>query len=226
MKKTDDESEQKTPCPEASIYKDNEYDEALNPFASEDVENNDSILKNSSITVNPQQTAATVNGYSSLVPLVNVRKKGKSTKKYRAPDPPMTMRIMPSESAPGDSEISGPVPLTVKVDDYDEALNPFASEDEEAPGDNTGNLPSNPAQPFAYSSTSVNVKRKNAKSLKKRRAPDLPVIESTKEGSAIAYAGSSYPATIKVELSEKETCPSIPPTSNRKLHLKDKTTSF
>ncbi|KAG8194324.1 hypothetical protein JTE90_029201 [Oedothorax gibbosus] len=112
-----------------------------------------------------------------------------------------------NESAPGDSETSGPVPLKVKVDDYDGALNPFASEDEDTTGDTTGILPSSTAPPIAataYSCTSVNVKRKKAKSLKKRRAPDPPVIASAKEGSATSdiianqpCASSSNPGSTK-----------------------------
>ncbi|KAG8178749.1 hypothetical protein JTE90_003471 [Oedothorax gibbosus] len=180
------------------------YPEELNPFADEN--------QSSPKIDDPQQATAAINGSPSLVLLPNERK-AKFTTKYRALDPPVIVRITPKEKSA--KEASGPVPVAVKVDDYDEALNPFASEDEEATGDNTGNLPSNPAQPTAYSSTSVKVKRKAAKSLKKRRAPDPPVIESTKEGSAISdfksnqpYAGSSYPATKEVEISEKETCPS------------------
>ncbi|KAG8194334.1 hypothetical protein JTE90_029208 [Oedothorax gibbosus] len=123
------QSSSETPCPEALIYKDNEYDEALNPFVSEDVENNDSILKNPSITVDPQQTAATVNGSFSLVPLANERKKRKSTQKYRAPDPPITMRILPSESATGVNESSpGVNDSAAEVNDSAPGVNESAPE--------------------------------------------------------------------------------------------------
>ncbi|KAG8194333.1 hypothetical protein JTE90_029207 [Oedothorax gibbosus] len=195
-----------------SIYKVIEYDEALNPFASEDVGKKDSTLENPSMTADPQRTAATVNDSSSLVPLANARKKEKSTKKYRAPDPPMTMRIIPNESAPGvnesapgDSETSGPVPLIVKVDVYDEALNPFASEDEETAGDTAGNVSSSPAQPIAataYSCTSVNVKTKKAKSAKKYRAPDPPMtmrIIPNESAPGDSETSGPVPLTVKVD---------------------------
>ncbi|KAG8185259.1 hypothetical protein JTE90_023872 [Oedothorax gibbosus] len=180
---------------------DDDYPEELNPFAHEN--------QYSPKIEDAQQVTAAINDSSSTVPLAKV-KKAKSMKKYRAPGPPVILSIVKNEeSAPKVSEISGSVPVIYKAEDYDEALNPFASEDEENIDDTAGNLSSLAQLTVATTdgSSSANVaskNRKKVKSLKKRRAPEPPVIESKDSVSSDIKsnqpcASSCHPGTKESE---------------------------
>ncbi|KAG8193546.1 hypothetical protein JTE90_003755 [Oedothorax gibbosus] len=203
--------------------KQQEYPDSLNPFASEDDENQypeelnpfaddaaDTAQVNQSSPELAELTLPAINGSSATSPLADKRKKAKSFKKRRAPDPPVIERVVPNEeSAPGASKTLGSLPIIYKVKDYDEALNRFASEDEEATGDTTGKQ-SSLAQPTAAtidgcSSLNVSSKGKNkGKSSKKRHAPDPPGIESKDSAysdikSNQSKASSFHPCTEKSE---------------------------
>ncbi|KAG8185267.1 hypothetical protein JTE90_023880 [Oedothorax gibbosus] len=192
----------------------NDYPDELNPFAADDVDAADTAKVNqSSLELAPEQTPPAINGSSSTLPLANERKKAKSIKKYHAPDPPVVEGITPKEeSAPGTFETADPVPLTYKVEDYDKALNPFASEDKEASGDTTEKRQSSLAQLTAATidgRSSLNVSAKGerkSKSSKKRRAPDPPVPNGDS-------ASSNNLATEKSE--EQKKSPALP---DRKSH--------
>ncbi|KAG8185224.1 hypothetical protein JTE90_002753 [Oedothorax gibbosus] len=249
-------------------YKVSEYDESLNPFASEDEETNantgvteaingssslnplpnepktdayqealklftsddeedivDIIVQQSSLTIAYHQTSPTINISSSSYPLPNERRKGKSKKKYRAPGPPVNVCIMPNaESSPAASETLGLVPLMDKVHEYDESLNPFTSVDEGNTEDATENSPSQLKIATINSSSSLNAvlkERKKGKTIKKRRAPDPPKIETCvpNEESVSGDSrdirpnesceSSSHPGATKSKAHIKEACPSI-----------------
>ncbi|KAG8185262.1 hypothetical protein JTE90_023875 [Oedothorax gibbosus] len=197
--------------PFASEVDENQYPEELNPFADDAA---DTAKGNqSSPELAPELIPPVINGSSATSPLANKRKV-KSFKKRRAPDPPVIERIIPNEeSAPGVSKTLGSLPIIYKVRDYDEALNRFASKDEEATGDTTGKQSSlaqlTSSAIDGCSSLNVSSKGKNkGKSSKKRRAPDPPVIESKDSASSDiksnqSSASSFHPGTEKSEAQKK-----------------------
>ncbi|KAG8181291.1 hypothetical protein JTE90_019384 [Oedothorax gibbosus] len=208
-----------------------EYPDSLNPFASEDDENQypeelnpfandaaDTAKVNQSSPELAELTLPAINGSSATSPLA-YKRKAKSFKKRRAPDPPVIERVIPNEeSAPGVSKTLGSLPIIYKVKDYDEALKRFASEDEEATGDTTGKQSSlaqlTAATIDGCSSLNVSSKGKNkGNSFKKRRAPDPPVIESKDSASSDiksnqSSASSFHPGIEKSEAQKKS--PAIP----------------
>ncbi|KAG8195217.1 hypothetical protein JTE90_027958 [Oedothorax gibbosus] len=161
-----------------------EYPDSLNPFASEDEED-----------VYPEQLNPFAHEEDDEAEIED--------------GPPVILSIVNNEeSAPRASETSGSVPVIYKAEDYDEALNPFASEDEENIDDTAGDLSSLAQLTVAtIDGSSLNMaskKREKAKSLKKRRAPDPPVIESKDSVSSEIKsnqpcASSCHPGTKESE---------------------------